>query len=442
MSRRPSLPRPGALRQRHATRVLANRAVRSSLLSVAGMVGRPVRNQAGDQIGRVQDVVARWEGEQYPAVTGLVVRVGRRSSFIRIDKAEELGPAEVRLRSGRVDLIGYHRRPGEVALVADVMDHQLVDVDGLRVVRASDLYVAQVGGRFLLVGVDVGFQSLLRRLGPARFRTHPTPDRVIDWATIQPFSAGEGRVPLRQANQELRRLRPAELADLLEQLGRSERQELIETLEPDVAADALEEMQPEELEATLRESDALQAAGLISRMEPDEAVDALRDLDDETRQELLAEMDPKQAAELDAMLRYPERTAGGIMTTELVRCHPQHTVADVRALLSAATEHAADIDHVSVVDADGRLLDDVTLFELIVAEPSATMEALVGPPWPVTVAPEASLGDVTECLVANRRSSLVVVDEEGRPLGRILADDVIDALVPDRGRLRFPRVLG
>src|SRR4029077_10985756 len=111
-----------------------------------------------------------------------------------------------------------------------------------------------------------------------------------------------------------------------------------------------------ELEATLRESDAQQAAGLISRMEPDEAVDALRDLDDETRQELLAEMDPKQAEELDAMLRYPERTAGGIMTTELVRCRPQDTVTDVRQLLQAATDHAGDIDHVSVVDTEGRLL--------------------------------------------------------------------------------------
>jgi CBS domain-containing protein len=421
---------------------LANRAVRSSLLSVAGLVGRPVKNQAGEEIGRVVDVVARWKGEQYPPVTGLVVRVGRRTSFVHIEQVEDLRPTEVLLRSGRVDLIGYQRRPAEVALVADVMDHQLVDVDGLRVVRASDLYLARVGERLLLVGVDVGLQSLLRRLGPARFRTRPTPERVIDWATIQPFAAGEGRVRVGQANQELHRLRPAELADLLEQLGRSERQELIETLEPEVAADALEEMRPEELEALLREAPPDQAAALVAQMEPDEAVDALRELDDETRHEILAAIEPERAAELDAMLRYPQRTAGGIMTTALVRCRRSDSLEEVRQRLREAADHAADIDNVCVVDDDGRLIDDVSLFELLVAEGQEAMEQLVGPPWPVTVQPEATLAEVSDRLVANRRSSLVVVDAEERPLGRILADDLIDALLPDRGRLRFPRVLG
>ncbi|MBV8985158.1 MAG: magnesium transporter [Acidimicrobiia bacterium] len=296
--------------------------------------------------------------------------------------------------------------------------------------------------RVLLVGVDVGFSSLLRRLGPARFRTRPTPERVIDWATIQPFAGGEGAVPLRRPNQELHRLRPAELADLLEHLGRNERQELIETLEPEVAADALEEMQPEELEALLREAHVDQAAELVSRMEPDEAADALRDLDDETRAALLAHMDPERAHALETIARYPERTAAGIMTTQLVCCRPDDTVEAVRDQLRDAIDHAADIDNVCVLDSDDRLLDDVSLFELIVAEPGERMETLVGPPWPVTVDPGATLDDVTERLVANRRSSLIVADGEGRPLGRILADDVVDALLPDRGRLRFPRILG
>ncbi|MBV9042935.1 MAG: magnesium transporter [Acidimicrobiia bacterium] len=442
MSRRPPLSRPAALRQRRATRMLANRSVRDNLISVAGLVGRRVTNQAGDVIGRVQDVVARWEGEQYPPITGLVVRVGRRSSFVRAEEVTQLEAAHIGLRSARVDLIGYHRRADEVALVADVMDHQIVDVDGLRVVRAADLYLTRVRDRVLLVGVDVGFSSLLRRLGPARFRTRPTPERVIDWATIQPFAGGEGAVPLRRPNQELHRLRPAELADLLEHLGRNERQELIETLEPEVAADALEEMQPEELEALLREARVDQAAELVSRMEPDEAADALRDLDDETRAALLAHMDPERAHALETMARYPERTAAGIMTTQLVCCRPDDTVEAVRDQLRDAIDHAADIDNVCVLDGDDRLLDDVSLFELIVAEPGERMETLVGPPWPVTVDPGATLDDVTERLVANRRSSLIVADGEGRPLGRILADDVVDALLPDRGRLRFPRILG
>jgi len=358
---------------------------------------------------------------------------------VSIDQVERLEAAEVRLRSGRVDLVGYHRRPGEVALAADLMDRQLIDVDGIRVVRAADLYVARVEAGLLLVGVDVGLPSLLRRLGPARFRSRPTPERVIDWAAIQPFAAGEAGVRLRRANQELHRLRPADLADLLEELGRTQRRELLEALDPDVAADALEEMESEPLSALLRDAPPEQAAALVAEMEPDEAVEALRELDDETRGELLDAMAPERAAALEPMLEYREATAGGIMTTQLVLVAADDTVATVRARLRELTDHSADIDNVIVVDADGRLVDDVTLFELLVAELEAPMAELTGPPWPVTVSPHAPVRDVLEALVANRRSSIVVIDEECRPIGRILADDLIDALRPERG-MRFLRV--
>src|SRR5581483_8745896 len=107
----------------------------------------------------------------------------------------------------------FERRPGEVMLGRDVLDHQLVDVDGVQVIRAADLYLAPVLGSIRLVGVDVSTSSLLRRLGPARWRSRPTPGRVIDWAAIQPFG-GPGPIRLRRTNQELHRLRPAELADL------------------------------------------------------------------------------------------------------------------------------------------------------------------------------------------------------------------------------------
>jgi Mg/Co/Ni transporter MgtE len=141
------------------------------------------------------------------------------------------------------------------------------------------------------------------------------------------------------------------------------------------------------------------------------------------------------------MLSYPAASAGGIMTTQLVKVTPSNTVADARDRLRAALDHAADIDNVSVIDGEGRLVDEVTLFELAIADPSTPIQWLVGPPWPITVAADASLPEVVERLVDNRRSSIVVLDDDGRPVGRILADDLIDALVSGRGRLRFPRVV-
>ncbi|HMC52822.1 MAG TPA: hypothetical protein VKI64_08690, partial [Acidimicrobiales bacterium] len=184
MARRPPLPgapRFRARRDERSRRILATRAVREAIVSLAGLIGRPVCNQAGAEMGRLVDVVARMaEGDRYPPVTGLVVRVGRRAAFIDASAIERLSHGEIVLRTARLDLRDFERREGEVMLAKDVLDHQLVDVDGVKVVRASDLYLAEALGGFRLVGVDVSLQSLVRRLGPARWRTRPTPEKVID----------------------------------------------------------------------------------------------------------------------------------------------------------------------------------------------------------------------------------------------------------------------
>ncbi|HET6795289.1 MAG TPA: hypothetical protein VFH45_12630, partial [Acidimicrobiales bacterium] len=169
-------------------RLTANRALRNELISLAGLVGAPVCNQAGQDVGRLVDLVARVHGgEAYPAVTGLVIRVGGRSSFLDADAIARVDHAQVTLSTARIDLREFLRRPGEVLLARDILDHQLVDIDGVQVIRAADLLLAQFGSRVRLVGVDVSMQSLLRRLGPKRWRVRPTPERVIDWAAVEPF---------------------------------------------------------------------------------------------------------------------------------------------------------------------------------------------------------------------------------------------------------------
>ncbi len=437
------------LRQR-AQRLTSRRAVREALVSLAGLLGGRVDNQAGEEVGRLADLVARWADppgpasspeasvESYPPVTGLVVQVGHRQVFVAADQVAELGRQGVRLSSARLDLREVERREGEVLLARDVLDHQLVDTDGMKVIRAADLYLAQVAGRWRLVGVDVSMQTLARRLGPARWRWVPTPERVIDWAAIQPFGIDPGQVRLRGS---ARRLRPGELADLLEDLGRPERQELLESLEPEVAADALEEMDPGELDALLHEIPPEQTATLLARMEPDEAVDALRELDTAERQELLARLPDQVAAHLAGLLAWPEDRAGGIMTWVPVQATEQDTVAQVNQRLREIAAEQPDLDLVAVVDDQGRLVDVIGMVELLAAEPQRHLGELIGPPWPVTVGPTATIGEVAEALVENRRTSVLVTDEDGRPLGRIGADDVVDALLPERGRLHFPRLL-
>jgi CBS domain-containing protein len=446
MAVRPSAPSVSALRARYeqrSERLTTLRHVRAALVSLAGLIGKPVINQSGQQIGTVADVVARWDRDQrYPPVTGLIARVGRRRAWLPIDAVEDFGSDRIRLRTARLDLRDVARRPGEVELARDVVDHQLVDTDGARVIRASDLYLARVAGVVQLVGVDVGFNSLLRRLGPARFRSRPTPEKVIDWASITSFGSQRGPGgKLQAAEHGLQRLRPGELADLLEDLGRTERRDLLAQLTPEQAADALEEMQEEELVQLLRESDTAEAAELLGRMEPDEAADGLRELDPGEQEKLLAAMPAQARDRVAILLGYSERTAGGIMTTLLVVASPVETIVQVRDRLRANREHDEDLAGVIVLGDDGRLLDDLTMTELFLAAEEVTVDELIGPPWPVTVTPDADLEQIAERLVETRHSSVVVVDDEERPLGRILADDVLDMLVPDRSRFRFPRRL-
>ncbi len=425
------------------------RSVRQAIVSIAGLIGAPVVNQSGQRVGKVVDLVARMHADdRYPPITGLLVQVGSRRSFLPADSLDSITHTGVRLRTARMDLREFTRRPGEVLLAKDVLDHQLVDIDGRQVIRAADLYLAPVAGQFRLVGLDVSLATLLRRIGPKRLRGRPTPERVIDWDAVAPFgediTASPSTVQLRRSDEQLRRLAPSDLADLLEDLGRPGRQELLSRLDPATAADALEEMDPDELEALLREAGPEQAANLVAAMEPDEAVDALRDLSSDERSTILERMPEDTAEQLTALLTYPEDTAGGFMTTVLAHGELTDTVGDVERKVALLRGHRDEIDAVVFCDGDGTLLADLPLFDLVAHPDDEVMaDVLVaeGHPEPLTVAPDASVADVAEQLVRTRRSSLLVVDELGVPLGRILADDVLDALLPERGRLHFPRLL-
>jgi CBS domain-containing protein len=428
----------GSRRDRRSARVLANRTVRDTLVSVAGLVGRPVRLVGGAEVGRLADCVARWDGQDYPPLNGLVVRVARRQAFIPIDQVSKIDPASVTLGSARFDLRDFERRSGEVLLATDVLDHQLVDADGVRVVRAADLYLLRMGVGWRLVGVDVSFHSLVRRLGPTRWRVRPTPDRVIDWAAIQPVGVEPGPLRLREKNESLSRLRPSDLADLLEELGRPERQELLDSLEPASAADALEEMETPQLRSLLRDLEPARAAELLVEMEPDEAIDALRELDDEQRADVFKAMPHQHASRLHRLLQFPQDSAGGLMTTRLAHAHLGDLVSDVRERLRMEFDERGDIDGVVVLGDADELIDDVAVIDLAVADLTQRMSELVSRNPPITVTVSATLDDVIDELIASRRSSVVVVDEDQRPIGRILADDVIDALVPERGRRRLP----
>jgi CBS domain-containing protein/sporulation protein YlmC with PRC-barrel domain len=415
-----------------------------SLISAAGLAGCTVVHKDGQEVGSLVDLVFRWDtNEAYPPLSGILVKVGHRVVWISASEVEEVTRKSIRLNTTQLDLRDFKPRPAEVRVLQDILDHQLVDIDGARVVRAADLYVANNNKILRLVAVDVSYRALLRRLGPTRWRAHSSPGAVIDWSSVKSFGLSENGQSLKLAasRNDLRKLRPSELADLLEDLGRTERQELLDSLTRDQAADALEEMQAKELEVLLRESSPSEAAKYLTSMEPDEAADALRDIDEDLRRELLSLMPKSSAGQVKKVLSYDEETAGGFMNTAITVAPVSETVQDLRARLTTSDHAATEIEAIALVDNDGKLVHDATMAELFLAEPTKKLNDVITGPTPVTVPPNASTKDVAELLINNRRSSVLVVDDDGRPLGRILADDIIDALVPDRGRFHFPRLL-
>ena len=410
--------------------VLARKSIRDSLVSLAGLIGCSVTNEDGREIGRLVDVVVKHGHDAYPPVSGLIVKVGLRKSFIDGARIAKLSHNAVQLSSTTINLTDYKRREGESLLDGDVLDHQIVDVNGLRVVRSSDLYLAPLDKEIRVVGVDISFVTFLRRIFPGALGRRATPQHVLDWATVASLADTSGVVKTSGSKTALSQLRPADLADLIEDLAGREQSALIEMLDPELAADALEEMQDEELQGLLRGLTEERAAELLSRMEPDESAEVMRDLADEHREDILKAMDSKLAKQLRQLIAFDETLAGGIMTTHMVIAHEGDTVA--QALKMLIESRGRDIsDGVLIVDAKGKLMDHIQIIELVAAKPTAQLNTLVGPPYPTSVHIDSPLDEVIEEFSNNRGASIVVIDEKGKPVGRILADDLVDALRPE-----------
>jgi hypothetical protein len=184
--------------ENHARDKVAARELEGSLLSLAALLGSPVKDPDGHSIGELRDVVVNWsQRDSYPRMTAIVVRAGKRDVTISALWLEVSAPASIRLRSTEAYARSAERRSGDVGLANDVLDHQVVDSAGTQVVRPADVYLATVHDRVEVVGIEVGLRALLRRMGPKRLRGRIRPERVIDWGSIAGFVArpGEGTRP-------------------------------------------------------------------------------------------------------------------------------------------------------------------------------------------------------------------------------------------------------
>ncbi|MBI2760820.1 MAG: magnesium transporter [Chloroflexi bacterium] len=411
---------------------------------LSDLIGLPVRDSAGAPLARLLDLIIRPDFvEPYPPVTGLVARLRRRAFFIPWDQVARADEQGITLYSATVSLEPFRRREGEVLLVRDVLDKQLVDVEGRRVVRANDLQITHRDGKLGIVAVDVSQRAIVRRLLPRRWRHGAEARALIDWTDLEVFAGQLPTVKLKVPHDRLARLHPVDIARIVDALSHRQGAEIVEALDLETAADTLEEMSPARQADILEGMDEERAADILEEMEPDDAADLLADLPEQKAESLLDKMDPEQAEDVRDLMAYEEDTAGGIMTTEIVVVPVELRVGEAMRYLREQAEMPELIYYVYVVDSltDSRLLGVLSLRDLLLADPAADVSSVMETDLQ-TARPDDEARDIARTIAEYNLLALPVTDDHGRLLGVVTVDDAMELLLPEGWRRRLPRVFG
>src|SRR6266496_6276269 len=411
------------------------------MLYLSQLLGRPIRDLEGERVATVKDVIVRLGSDEHPPFTGIVARYRRRDFFLPRWRISHFGEAGVRLNSDILDLRPFVRRDGEVLLARDVLDKQLIDVDGKRVVRVNDVQIIEAAGQWRVTGADVSLQGLWRRLAPAGFVGTRTPVEVIDWADVGYLATDAATVQLKSSSDKLARLHPVEIARLAEALSYHHGSEVVESLDDETAAETLEEMPAERQARILGDMDEERAADILEWMSPDEAADVLGDLPEDKAEELLGLMDDEEQAEVAELLPYEDDTAGGLMTTEFVTFPRELTVSEALARLRDMAETPNMIYYLYIVESEGswKLVGVIALRSLILADPTSRLAAVMRTEVQ-TAHPDEAAKHVAQRIAEYNLLALPVVDEQGDILGIVTVDDAMEILLPKDWRQRLPRV--
>jgi CBS domain-containing protein len=423
------------------------------VLFLTEILGAEVIDVRQHRTGAVRDLTVRVQ-EPYPVVTGLVV--SRRGELV-IPWSEvrtfAAAAREVALRTTREEIERHRADPNDVWLARDVMDKQVVDTDGRRVVRVNDLQLAEGGGSLLLVGADIGIRGILRRLSLeklaksfARLLGRDLPMVLVSWEVVDPLGpapdlehpVSDDAIRLRVSGSRIAKLHPADIADIVEDLGAKERKTIFDTLTEDVAADTLEEMELEDQVSVIEHMDAERASDILEDMPPDEVADILTELPKEQADRLLSLMEKEEAQDVRELLAYGEDTAGGLMTTEYVAVPEQLTAQQCIEELRRMEPNAESVYYVFVIDADEHLRGVLSLRDLIVAQADTPIRAIMIRDV-ITVHLHDGVEEVAAVLSKYNLLAVPVVDDEHRIQGMVTVDDALDAVLPESVKRKLPK---
>jgi magnesium transporter len=416
------------------------------MVFLSEFLGSEVVDVEQRRVGRVRDVTATVI-EPYPVVTGIVLS-RHREEALPWSAVRTFAGREVALRPGPAGTAKIDVNPHDIWLSRDVLDKQVIDTDGRRVVRVNDLQLVESGGKMLLVGADIGVRGLLRRLGLEalgkslwRLLRRDLPMVLVSWDVVQPLQnegASADAVRLRIPGKRIGKLHPADIADIVEELSARERNAIFAQLTDEVAADTLEELEPEDQRSVIENMDAERASEILEEMGPDEAADLLADLSEDRARQILDLMEKDDAADVRELLSFPEDTAGGLMTTEYVAVSIGLTAQGCIEALRVLEPEAEHVYYVYVIDEDEHLNGVLSLRDLIVAKPDTPIAEFVRRDI-VTVNLDANREEVAAVMAKYNLMALPVVDEEHRLRGIITVDDTLESVLPEGVKRRLPR---
>jgi len=403
------------------------------------VLGAETYDSAGNFVGRVKEMFIVPD-EQPNRISRLLIGRGRyRALVAKAEQIASVAPGRVGLATDESALELYQPSEAWLAVQKDLLDQQIIDTNGRKVVRVNDVDLADQrtnGNTELRVAqVDVGLPGAVRRLlqgivPPAGIRRiqEKLPRRTILWEFVNLIEPDPlRRVKLRMSGDKLAQLHPADLAEIMEELSPDERQSIVDSLDEETAAETIAELDKRLQTQVVEQLDPEKAADIIEEMNPDEAADLIQSLEPETSKEVLEEMDHREANEVEALLRFDENTAGGMMNTELVIVGEDATRGEVVDYIRFHEISLDQLDNIVLINKDARLAGTVPVARLILADTDERMADLMFEPL-LSVPADAPDKDVFEIFDKYNLRSLTVVNDGNCPIGAITVDDVVSRL--------------
>ncbi len=410
-------------------------------LFLSQILGKKIVDPEGHLWGKVWDLAANIS-EMYPVVTAIFfLPPGERTpSRFSWQKVIELGDRAVAYPPDPDERKEAIVGEGELLLKDSLLDKQIVDTHGAKVLRVNDLHLLKINSTLRLVHVDVGLRGLMRRVGLEKamdkvmqwfFDYHPS-DHWIAWRYVQPLSSPD-LLRLKIAQNRLSRLHPADLADIIEDLDVHKRSQVFQSLDVETAAETLEETDPKIQVHLIETLNPAQASDIIEEMSPSEAADLLGDLPKDKAEGILQEMEKEIAEDVKELLVHPEEKAGGLMTTSFLSLPPQATVKEALEQLRQQAENLDLIYYIYVADEEGHLFGVASLRAILMANPQAILNDLMDSRV-VSVDLEAEKEEIADLFAKYGFTAIPVVDEENRIKGVILFKNLLEIVAPELGK--------